>query len=1101
MRELSKAYLPQDYEISTYQRWEASGFFNPDNLTSDGKPFSISLPPPNATGILHLGHAVMLALQDLMIRFWRLRGRRTLWVPGTDHAAIATQNVAEKKLFKEEGKRRFEYGRAEFVRRVNTFAQESRVTIRAQIRSMGASCDWSRERYTLDEGLSQAVREAFVRMYGDGLIYRGKRIVNWCYRCGTTLADDEVEYKEQKTKFYYLKYGPIIIGTARPETKVLDKVIVVHPDDTRYQEYVGKEFDVPWIDGTVKACVVADKVAEMGIGTGAMTITPAHSFVDFELAQKYGFEVVGIIGQDGRLTKNAGKFAGLKVAEAREKIVEELRAKGLVERIDEEYVNNLSVCYRCGTAIEPLPSEQWFVAVDKPFRQGLFRRTTLKKLALKAVMGGSIKVVPDRFVKTYQQWITNLHDWCISRQIWFGHRIPAWKCGGTESAPQLKMRFADVVIPRVLAGMTRTYRIHDHNFKIGDRVTFENSQKQSIFGYGTITNIERMAIKDIPLADPLHKSSYESLDELLAAFRRHYPPTEKITGDTKAILYTYTFEPKENGSSGGDCGHWYVTNQQPIKLVVSRHGLTDANQGQIKIQGKRETPLDESAVERVYTLAREIKTLGVNAIVTSPMVRTRQTAEIFANELKLSIAVDERLRERNYGLFEGKLIDDIQREHPHYYEDKFSYPIPGAETYDELKRRLSGWLLELKRTHAGQTMLVVGHTAMMRALRQLLLGASNKELSDWRPTFGQLEQYELVGPCPKCGSWRMAQDEDTLDTWFSSGLWTFSTLGWPEKTRELQAFHPTDVLETSYDILFFWVARMVMMTGYLLRDIPFRTVYLHGLVRDKQGKKMSKSAGNGIDPTEMIEKYGADALRLSMVIGNTPGNDFKLYEEKIAGYRNFVNKLWNIVRFANLTAELKVVDTSPEPQTLADRWILSRFSRIASLVTAKIEGYAFSEAGEALYDFTWHELADWYLEVAKLEGGKDEILSYLVTQLLKLWHPFTPFVTETLWQETFGEGAGLLMVAQWPEQLPATNDAAEAEFKILQDVVTALRNFRADNKVGTEDLINFSIVGKVFNRQELELVEHLRTKSKYAESLQGQVKKSIDFSGFSLLIV
>ena len=989
MRELPKAYIAKEYEAATYERWEASGLFNPDNLPAAKEPFSLSLPPPNATGILHLGHAVMLAIQDLMIRFWRLRGRRTLWLPGTDHAAISTQNVVEKKLFKEEGKRRFDYGRTEFVRRVNTFTQDSRVTIRAQIRTMGASCDWSRERYTLDKGLSQAVREAFVRMYRDGLIYRGKRIVNWCYRCGTTLSDDEVEYQKQKTKFYYLKYGPIVIGTARPETKVLDKVIIVHPDDERYKLYVGKEFEVPWIDGTVQAKVVADKVAEMATGTGAMTITPAHSFVDFELAQKYGFEVVEIIGQDGRLTQNAGKFAGLKVAEAREKIVAELQAKGLVERIDEEYVNNLSVCYRCSTPVEPLPSEQWFVAVDKTFARGWFRRTTLKKLALRAVTSGSIKVVPERFVKIYQHWINNLHDWCISRQIWFGHRIPAWRCL--------------------------------------------------------------------------------------------------------------------------DCNSWQVNNKEPLKLLVSRHGPTDANQGQIEIQGKQEMPLDESSVDRVYTLARELKALGVDAIVTSPLVRARQTAEIFADELKLKMAVDERLRERDYGAFEGRLITDIQREHPQYYEDKLTYPMPGAETYEAVQQRLVGWLTdELKRSQ-GKTVLVVGHSALMRALRKLLLGGSNRELSDWRPTFGQLEQYELVGPCPECGSWRRRQDPDTLDTWFSSSLWTFSTLGWPTYAKsatvgksgpenDLANYHPTSVMETGYDTLFFWIARMILMTGYVLRDIPFRTVYLHGLVRDKQGRKMSKSLGNGIDPVEMIGKYGADALRLSMVVGVTPGNDFKLYEEKIAGYRNFVNKLWNIVRFANLTAELKVLDVPPEPKTLADKWILSRFSRVASLVTKKIESYSFSEAGEALYDFTWHELADWYLEVAKIEGNKAAVLSYLITQLLKLWHPFTPFVTETLWRETFGENAGLLMVARWPEQMPALDETAEAEFKILQEVVTVLRNFRVDSKVGFNDLIIFSITGKVLTHQVVALIEGLRTKAKYVESLPGQAKKRVDFSNCSVLI-
>ncbi|OHA55789.1 MAG: valine--tRNA ligase [Candidatus Veblenbacteria bacterium RIFOXYC1_FULL_42_9] len=772
MPELAKAYQPKDFETSTYQRWEQSGFFNPDNLLKKGEPFSISLPPPNATGILHLGHAVMIAIQDLMIRYWRLRGRAALWLPGEDHAAIATQNVVEKKLHKEDGKTRYDYGRDEFIKRVNEFIASSRSTIRDQIKAMGASCDWSRERYTLDEGLSRAVREVFVRMYHDGLIYRGKRIVNWCYRCGTTLADDEVEYKEQKTPFYYLKYGPITISTARPETKVLDKVIIVHPDDKRYQGYIGKSFDVPWIDGMVKATVVADKVAEMETGTGAMTITPAHSFVDFELAQKYGFEIVDIIGPDGKLTANAGKFAGLNVKEARIAILDELKKKDLVEKIDEEYIHNLSICYRCGTPVEPLPSEQWFVAVDKPFKRGLFHRTTLKKLAIAAVSTGKIKIVPERFAKIYDHWMKNLHDWCISRQIWFGHRVPAWKCIS--------------------------------------------------------------------------------------------------------------------------CGEWFVGQAKP-------------------------------------------------------------------------------------------------------------------------------------------------------------------------------------STCLKCKASNLEQDPDTLDTWFSSSLWTFSTLGWPDKTKDLATYHPTSVMETGYDILFFWIARMVLMTQYSLGDIPFRTVYLHGLVRDKQGRKMSKSLGNGIDPIAMIDKYGADALRLSMIIGTTPGNDFRLYDEKIAGYRNFVNKLWNIVRFANLTAELKIVEIPPEAKTLADKWILSRFARVADLVTKKIESYSFSEAGEALYDFTWHELADWYLEVAKIEGNKQKILSYLITQLLKLWHPFTPYVTETLWRETFGEAAGLLMVQSWPEKLPAPAD--DPGFEIIRDVVTALRGFRVEHKLGPDKVINFAVTKDKYRIIEsyTHLVQGLRT--------------------------
>jgi valyl-tRNA synthetase len=506
--------------------------------------------------------------------------------------------------------------------------------------------------------------------------------------------------------------------------------------------------------------------------------------------------VVQIIGPDGKLTGNAGKFAGLNVKQARTAIVEELQAKGLVDHIDENYTHNLSVCYRCGTPVEPLPSEQWFVAVDKPFKQGWFSRSSLKQLALKAVRSGSIKIIPDKFNKTYFQWMENLHDWCISRQIWFGHRIPAWRC-------------------------------------------------------------------------------------------------------VQCSMWTVALEARTN--------------------------------------------------------------------------------------------------------------------------------------------------------------------------------------------------------CPHCTTGRLEQDPDTLDTWFSSSLWTFTTLGWPEQTRDLKAFHPTSVMETGYDILFFWVARMVLMTSYVLKQVPFKTVYLHGLVRDKQGKKMSKSLGNGIDPLEMIAKYGADALRLSMIIGTTPGNDFRLYEEKIAGYRNFVNKLWNICRYILLSVErVQLTEVPPEPKTLADRWILSRFRSIAELVTQKIQTYQFSEAGEALYEFTWHELADWYLEVAKLEGGKDELLSYLLTQILKLWHPYTPFVTEVLWKEAFGEQAGFLMVAKWPERLPQADTGAEKNFDTIRDVVTALRNYRTAHKLPPGQQLSVAIAERGALPQGAEkIIEGLRTKAVFVPQVASSLEK-LEVSGVVL---
>ncbi len=732
MAELPKAYNPQDHETSTYARWEKSGYFNPDKLphAKRRKPYAISMPPPNATGELHLGHAVMIALEDLLIRFERMRGRRTLWLPGTDHAAIATNAVVEKQL-KKEGLSKKDLGREKFLERVNKHVAASQGRMRQQIEHLGASCDWSRERFTLDADMSRAVQTAFVRLYEDGLIYRGNRIVHWCPHCQSTLADDEVEYREERAPFYYIRYGPVVIGTARPETKFLDKVIVVHPDDARYHDLVGKRFTVEWMHGPIQARVLADTAADSALGSGAMTITPAHSFVDFDLAQKYELEVEPIINEQGRMTEAAGDLAGLPAREARHEVVERLRQKGLLEKIDEHYVHNLSVCYRCGTPVEPLVSKQWFVAVDRPAKA--LGGKTFKQRALTIVANGEVAIVPDRFTAVYRHWMEHLHDWCISRQIWYGHRIPVWYKDG-EPAPHVDME-----------------------------------------------------------------------------------------------------------------------------------------------------------------------------------------------------------------------------------------PPKGA-----------GW----------------------------------------------------------------TQDPDTLDTWFSSSLWTFSTLGWPKKTSDLAAYHPTSVLETGYDILFFWVARMLMMSAYFRQEIPFRKVYLHGLVRDKQGRKMSKSLGNGIDPLVMAEEYGADAVRLSLVIGTTPGNDQRLYPEKIASFRNYANKVWNVGRFLALQ---ETGGGKATAQTLADKWILSRLQRVIGKTTADIEKFAFSSAGERLYDFLWHDVANWYLEITKLE--RNIALAHRVYRtVLVLLHPFMPFVTEAMWKER-AFGKDLLMVEPWPTVDEALlDDKAEQDFRHLQEEIVALRSERTELK-------------------------------------------------------
>ena len=838
--EIPKTYEPQKVEDKLYKKWESLGLFKPksrrpvprslgeagsaakadeEKLASpkydEGEPFSIAMPPPNATGTLHLGHAVMMAVEDIMARFARMQGRPTLWLPGTDHASIATENKVEKLLLSEKKKTKQEIGRDDFIKEVETFVKDSRGTIKNQIRKMGASCDWSRERYTFDKGMQRAVQEVFISMYNDGLIYKGHRIVNWCPRCQSTLADDEVEYKEKKSKFYYLKYGPIVIGTARPETKVLDKIIIIHPKDKRYKKYIGAEFEVDWIDGKVKARVVADEAADMEQGSGAMTITPAHSFVDFELAQKHNFEVVQIIGADGKLTKNGGKFSGMDVVKARQEIIKELDKKGLVEKIDDNYVHNLSVCYRCDTPIEPLVSDQWFVAVDKPIignRHAYSLRTkaksSLKDIAIDVVKSGKIKILPERFEKTYFHWMENLHDWCISRQIWFGHRIPVWYCVGDDK----------------------------HQCKL-------------------------------------------------------------------------------------ECKNPIVNVKEPKK-------------------------------------------------------------------------------------------------------------------------------------------------------------------------------------CPYCGSKILKQDPDTLDTWFSSALWTFATImdepkenddleSWIKRNKtkksDLNLFHPTSVMETGYDILFFWVARMILMTTYTLGEVPFKTVYLHGLVRDKEGRKMSKSLNNGIDPLDMISKYGADATRLSLVIGTTAGNDTRLYEEKIAGYRNFVNKIWNISRFILLNgknnlsspaqaASLGLPRNDKKELTLADKWIQIRLNKLIKSVTNHLEKYEFSPAGEKIYDFLWHELADWYVEISKQQSHT--LAPQILLDAIKLLHPFTPFVTEEIFQRLKKSGLidikdEWLMNSSWP--LPRRQTEAstkiENDFATLQMLITQLRDTRAKYNLPYSEKLDAAISTKkhkdLFQEQEL----------------------------------
>lgn len=702
-----KPYSSSETEDSIYKAWLESGYFNPDKLPERHKtPYTIVLPPPNVTGTLHMGHAAMLAIEDILVRYKRMKGYKTLWVPGTDHAAIATQSKVEKDLEKKEGKKRHDLGREEFLKRVNDFALASHDTIVNQVKKMGSSIDWSREAFTLDEKRTIAVRTAFKTMYNLGLIYRGHRIVNWDPKGQTTISDDEIVYEERKSKIYTFKYSkdfPISIATTRPETKVGDTAVAVHPDDARYKQFIGKTFEVDFVGAKLSIKIVGDIAVDPEYGTGAVGVTPAHSSIDAEIAVRHDLPTIQVINEYAKMMPKTGIVEGLKVAEAREKIVAWLNENGLMEK-EEETTQNISTAERTGAVIEPLPKLQWFIAVNKKFSKNGKERT-LKEIMIEAVESKQIKIMPEQFERVYFNWINNLRDWCISRQIWYGHRIPVWYKGG-----------------EVFVG------------------------------------------------------------------------TEAPTG------------------------------------------------------------------------------------------------------------------------------------------------------------------------------------------------------VDWK------------------------QDEDTLDTWFSSGLWTFSTLGWPEQTPDLATFHPTDVLETGYDILFFWVARMILMTGCLLDTVPFKNVYLHGLVLDKKGKKMSKSKPeSNIDPLDMIAKYGADATRLSLIIGNAAGNDLKLSEDKIKGYRNFSNKLWNITRFVLTSAEGETLEKGSE--------ISKELKDILADVTTDIENYRLYLAAEKLYHYAWHEFADNILEESKpiLANGSDaekkarkQFLLVTLVTLLKALHPFIPYVTEEIWKDMPILDKKMLIIEEWP---------------------------------------------------------------------------------------
>jgi valyl-tRNA synthetase len=755
---LPKTYEPQAVESKWYRFWEEGGYFKPNPQAHTGKTFVISMPPPNVTGALHLGHAITATIEDILIRYHRMLGDETLWVPGEDHAGIATQAVVER-LLSQEGTDRHKVGREQFVERVWQWVYQYKSRIQDQHRRLGASCDWSRERFTLDEGLSKAVREVFVRLYEEGLIYRGERIINWCPRCMSALSDLEVNHVDTQGTLIYVRYplkplgdqesAPteyISVATTRPETILGDTAVAVNPRDPRYKNLVGRIAILPVMNREIP--IIADDVVDASFGTGAVKVTPAHDPTDFEIGLRHNLPSVQVIGFDAKMTEEAGHYAGLDRYEARKKLVEELKQLGLIVKT-ENYIVPLGHCQRCDTVVEPLISKQWFV-----------KMAPLATPAMGAVKYGQLKIVPERFNKIYLDWLENIHDWCISRQLWWGHRIPVWYCD--------------------------------------------------------------------------------------------------------------------------DCG----------EMIVSREDVT---------------------------------------------------------------------------------------------------------------------------------------------------------------------------ACPKCESSNIHQDEDVLDTWFSSWLWPFSTLGWPDDTPDLRRYYPTSVMETGYDIIFFWVARMVMAGIHFLGTIPFHTIYLHGLVRDAKGEKMSKSKNNVVDPIEVMDQFGTDALRFTLATSSTPGNDMKLVPERIVGNRNFANKIWNASRFV-LMSTAEVGGGVPPidevyPRTLADRWILSKLARLTQNVTQLINDFQLGEAGRQINEFFWSDYCDWYVEIAKVQLQGDEelrrsttgILRSVLDQSLCLLHPYMPFVTEEVWHYLYNISepnkeqwpASALIVAPWPTaNTSALDDDAEQRFGLLQEVITRIRDAR-----------------------------------------------------------
>ncbi len=901
MPELDPRYDPKEIESRTYELWERSGYFNPDNLPikSGAKTYTIIMPPPNANGALHMGHAVFVTLEDIMTRYWRMQGKKTLWLPGADHAGFETQVVFDKKLEKE-GRNRFHIDRETLWKEMWEFTQTNKKVMEAQMRRLGASCDWSRETFTLDPKVIEQVYATFKKLHKDGFIYRDLRVVNWCPKHKTALSDLEVKYMERKDPLYYIKYGPLTLATVRPETKFGDTALAVNPKDKRYFKYIGKELEVQGVLGPVRLRVIEDEAVDADFGTGVVKITPAHDPLDFEIWQRHKDEIPGpkiIIDEGGRLTGETGRFKGLKVQEARAKIAEAMQEMGILEKVDPEYVHQVATCYKCGSVLEPLPRAQWFM-----------KMRGLADEAVKAVKKNKIKFHPESSRKVFFHWLENIRDWNISRQIVWGIRIPAWfclSCGNERISPQAR-------------------------------------------------------------------------------------------------------------------ASWYFV----------RHGEIDKI-GHQSI-GQMDVPLNAEGRKQAEQAAEQFRGKKIDLIVSSDLSRTRQTAEAIARATGAKIVFEKDLRERHLGISQGMSKEERDRM---YGEEIYSYTgkPPGGESFEEVDRRAIKVLERYEKSHLDKNVIFVSHGGPLRLIMKHFRnedpGALDKTprrdaMLQGEPQVGEVIQLDILEPCLKCKGAFYEQDPDVFDTWFSSGQWPYITLGYPDG-KDLKEFYPTDVMETGYDILFFWVARMIMFGLYRTGEVPFRDVYLHGLVRDKDRQKMSKSKGNVMDPLGVADTYGTDAVRMALVVGNTAGQDAVISEDKIRGYRNFATKLWNITRFILMNREKAY--SQKAKLTQADKKLVDTARKVKIEVGKHIEKFEFHLAAEKAYHYVWHTFADEIIEAAKprLQSDRAETrasayatLEDILLESLTMLHPFMPFVTEELYQkvQTPAEGGGkgsLLLVKEW----------------------------------------------------------------------------------------